>query len=70
MNDGSGPIRMPVRVAAGVLGIYMGAGGLLLAFGVLSAHVWQAGLAALTGLWIAYLFVRAAITGQSPGWPE
>jgi len=70
MHNGAGPIKTPVRVAAGILGLYMGAGGILLALGALSAHVWLAVLAALMGLWLAFLFVRAAITGSSPAWPD
>jgi hypothetical protein len=70
MNDCLGLIRKPVRIVAAVLGIYIGVGGLLLTVDLLSAHVWQAALTALTSLWIAYLFLRAAITEQSPAWPD
>jgi hypothetical protein len=70
MSNGSGPIRMPIRIIAGVLGVYLGTGGLLLAFGGLSVHWWQAALAALTSLWLAYLLLRAAVTGSSPAWPD
>ncbi len=70
MNNGSGPIKMSVRILTGILGVYLGTGGLLLAFGVLSVHLWQAALAASTGLWLGYLLLRAAVTGWSPAWPD
>ena len=61
---------MPVRIAAAVLGIYMGAGGILLAAGALSTQLWRAALSAVVGLWICFLFMRAALSGQSPAWPD
>ena len=70
MNNGSGPIKKPVRIIAAALAIYLAAGGILLAFGSLSAHVWLAALNALAGLWLGCLFLRAAITGSSPAWPD
>ena len=70
MNDGSGPISKPVRVLAAVLGVYMGAGGILLAFGGLASHIWLAVLSSVVGLGLAALLVRAAITGWSPAWPD
>jgi len=70
MNDGSGPLSKPVRILAALLGAYMGAGGLLLAFGGLASHTWLAVISSAVGLGLAALFVRAAITGWSPAWPD
>ena len=70
MTDGSGPIKMPVRVAAAVLGLYLGAGGILLAVGAFATHLWLAALDAIVGLFLGFLLVRAAITGWSPSWPD
>ena len=70
MNDGSGRLSMPVRVAAALLGVYMGCGGLLLAAAAISTNAWFAGLEAIAGLFIAFLFVCAAKSGWSPSWPD
>jgi len=61
---------MPVRVAAALLGVYLGAGGILLAIGALATHIWLAALDAIVGLFLGFLLVRAAISGWSPSWPD
>ncbi len=70
MNDGAGRLSTPVRVAAAILGLYMGCGGLLLAVAAVSTNLWRAGLEAIAGLSIAFLFIRAAKSGWSPAWPD
>jgi hypothetical protein len=72
MNDGSGPIGLPARVAAGVLGgsllvggaAFLVAGVLMLPRGVLVVF---AGVAACV---FGLVFARACWTGMSPRWPD
>jgi hypothetical protein len=70
MNDGSGPLSYPIRITAGVLGVYLAFGGLLLASAALSMRFWSAILEGVAGLFLGFLFVRAAWTGWSPAWPD
>jgi cadmium resistance protein CadD (predicted permease) len=72
MNNGSGPISMPVRVLAAILGTYLGVGGALLFATGLSSfpHLWLAALQGLVTVVLGATFLFAAKTGQSPAWPD
>jgi len=72
MNDGSGPLSIPVRVAAAVLGTYLLVGGVLLSL-TGATHLpglWVAALEGVGTVFLGAVFVRAAKTGRSPAWPD
>jgi len=72
MNDGSGPLSIPIRIAAAVLGAYLLAGGLGLA-GAGVTHLPRLWILLLEGVRTVFLgasFVVAAKTGTSPAGPD
>jgi uncharacterized membrane protein HdeD (DUF308 family) len=72
MNDGSGPISMPVRILAAVLGAFLGIGGVLLFVTGLSEfpRLWLAALEGVVTVLLGGAFLFAAKTGRSPAWPD
>ena len=72
MNDGSGPITLPVRIIAGVLGLFLAIGGVLLfATGISEfRRLWFAALQGIVTVFLGAAFLMAAKTGRSPAWPD
>ena len=79
MHDGSGPISALVRLAAGVLGLGFGGFGVIAAAAVAGTvggststinMVPVVSLLAIIAIGFATVFIRAAIKGHSPPWPD
>ena len=72
MNNGSGPLAWPIRLAAAVLGLYMGIGGVLLSLTGASdfPRLWSAVLEGVVGTLLGIFLLVAAKTGWSPQWPD
>jgi hypothetical protein len=71
-DDGSGPLKTRSRVAAGVLGVFLSLGGTFMIIGGIVGfpRVWMALLLGLFALGLGLVFIRAAVRGWSPGWPD
>lgn len=71
-DDGSGPLTMPVRAVAAVLGLFFVVGGVLIfATGVSELPgLWIPVLEGVVGVLLGGLFLVAAKTGRSPAWPD
>jgi len=71
-DDGSGPLKAPARIAAAVLGLALSVGGTLMIIGGLLGlpRIWMALLGGLFTLGLGVVFVRAAVKGWSPAWPD
>ncbi len=72
MNDGSGPLSIPARVAAAVLGAYLLVGGVLLSLTGAThlPRLWVGTLEGVGTVFLGAVFVAAAKTGRSPAWPD
>jgi len=71
-DDGSGPLKTPSRIAAAVLGIGLTLGGALMTIGGIVGlpRIWMALVGGIFTLGLGVVFIRAAVKGWSPGWPD
>lgn len=71
MSDKSRPLSRPIRFLAGSLGLFFLVGGpLLAATGLRRPIDYVTTGEGFAGVWVAFLFLRAAWIGVSPGWPS
>ena len=71
-DDGSGPLKAPSRIAAAVLGIGLTLGGALMIIGGIVGlpRIWMALFSGIFSLGLGVVFIRAAVKGWSPAWPD
>ena len=71
-DDGSGPLSAPIRIAAAVLGAALSVGGAVMIVGGIMSfpRLWMTLFGGIGALSFGVLFIRAAIDGRSPAWPD
>jgi len=71
-GDGSGPLRLPIRVVAGALGFgfIIGGAALTVLFALHINKYWMVSLSGVAMAGLGVTFLRAAWTGRSPSWDD